>query len=157
MAWPAMGAEWKIDKRKDAVDLSVTGNFTHGSLQRFIFRKSQCGRVIHTFSAFTMPTEPVDFDKMTGKTFTIQFNGEKIGARLEGAYKAMLGHLLYFNLGGYGKDVLLKHLKKDEKITIEFIDGEGYKAADYFDVPSNEWSIDGIAEAFDDAYQVCSR
>ena len=85
LSFPAMSAEWKIDKREGAVDLSVTGNITHGSLQRFIFRKNQCDRVIHTFSAFTMPTEPVDFDKMTGKTFVIRFNGEKIGARLKTA------------------------------------------------------------------------
>ena len=69
----------------------------------------------------------------------------------------MMGHMLYFNLGGYGKGVLLNHLKKDKKIKIKFVDGNGYKASDYFDVPSNEWSIDGISEAFEDAYRACSQ
>lgn len=155
LALPAMGAEWEIDKREGAVDLSITGNITHGDRQRFVFRKNQCDRVIHVFSAYTM--QPANFDKMEGRTFVILFNGEKIGARLEGAYKAMMGHLLYFNLGGYGKDVLLNHLKKEKKITIKFVNGDGYKALDYFDVSSNEWSINGISEAFENAYQACSR
>ena len=150
-----MAAEWKIDMRDDAVDLSITGNITHGERQRFVFRKENCDRVIHTFSTFTM--QPADFEKLVGKILVIRFNGEKIGAKLEGAYKAMLGHLLYFNLGGYGKDVLLGHLKKNKKLTIKFLDGNGYQASDYFDVPFNEWSTSGISEAFEKAYRVCSR
>jgi len=155
LSFSVMAVEWEIDEREAAVDLSITGNITHGDRQRFVFRKNQCDRVIHVFSAYTM--QPADFEKMEGKTFAIRFNGEKIGARLESAYKAMMGHMLYFNLGGYGKDVLLNHLKKNEEITIKFVDGEGYKASDYFDVPSNEWSIEGISDAFEKAYRACSQ
>ena len=44
LALPAMGAEWEIDKREGAVDLSITGNITYGDRQRFVFRKNQCDR-----------------------------------------------------------------------------------------------------------------
>ena len=155
LSFAAMAAEWKISKREGAVDLSVTGNITNGERQRFVFRKGKCDQVIHAFSTYT--EEPANFDKVVGKIFTIQFNGEEIGAKLGGAHKAMMGHLLYFNLGGYGKDTLLSHLKKDPKITIKFVDGDGYKASEYFDVPSNEWSIDGISAAFGNAYKACSQ
>jgi len=155
MAEPAPEMAWKIDMRGDAVDLSITGMITNGERQRFVFSKKSCDRVIHTFSTYT--EEPADFEKLVGSVLSIEFNGEKIGARLDGSRKAMFGQLLYFNLGGYEKDVLLDHLKKNKMIKIKFIDGSGYKAADYFDVPQNEWSIAGISEAFEKAYWACSH
>lgn len=149
----AIAAEWEIGKRDGAVDLSITGDITHGERQRFTFRKGNCDRVIHTFSTYT--EEPANFKKLEGKVFAIEFNGEKIGARLDGTHRAMAGHLLFFNLGGYGNDELLDHLTKNKKITIRFIDGDGYKASDYFDIPQNEWSTSGISVAFENASQAC--
>ena len=151
----AMAAEWKIDVRDDAVDLSITGTITHGERQRFVFRKGSCNGVIHYFSTYT--EEPANFETLIGKVLLIEFNGEKIGVELTDAFKAFSGHMLYFNLGGYGKDVLLRHLAKNQKITIKFVDGDGYKASGYFDVPKNEWSTKGISEAFEKAYRACSQ
>lgn len=149
------GTEWKIDVDGDFVTLSLTGLITYGERQRFAFKKGSCDGVIHYFSTYT--EVPANFETLIGTVFLIEFNGEKIGARLLDEYKAFSGHLLNFNLGGYGKDVLLSHLKKNKKITIKFIDGNGYKASDYFDMPSNEWTIEGISEAFEKAYQACSQ
>ena len=146
---------WKIDVNGDFVTLSLTGLITHGERQRFVLKKGSCDGVIHYFSTYT--EEPANFETLVGKVLLIKFNGEKIGAKLEDAYKFLSGHMLYSNLGGYDKDVLLGHLKKNKKITIEFVDGDGYKASDYFDRPSNEWSTSGISEAFEKAYRACSR
>ena len=147
---------WKIEMRDNAVDLSITGIITHGDRQRFVFRKNNCDRVIHTFSTYT--TEQANFKKVVGRLFAIDFNGERINARLEGEYEvAKIGRLLFFNLGGYDKNLLLQHLKKNEKIKIKFIDGDGYKAENYFDVLQNEWAIAGISEAFEKAYRACSQ
>ena len=84
-----LAAEWEINMRKGAVDLSITGNITHGERQRLVFRKGNCDRVIHTFSAYT--EEAANFEKSVGRNFLIELNGEITGANLEGAYKAMLG------------------------------------------------------------------
>jgi TPR repeat protein len=150
------GTDWELDVSGDFITLSLTGRITHGDRQRFTFKRGSCGTVIHNFSTYT--TEPANFKKVVGRIFSIEFNGEMINARLEGEYDvAMIGRLLYFGLGGYKKDVLLSHLRKDNKITIKFIDGNGFKTSDYFDVPRNEWSIVGITEAFGKAYQVCSQ
>ena len=149
------GTEWKIDVDGDFVTLSLTGITTYGERQRFAFKKGNCDGVIHYFSTYT--GEPANFETLIGKVLLIEFNGEKIGAELTDAFKAFSGHMLYFNLGGYGKDVLLRHLAKNQKITIKFVDGDGYKASEYFDVPKNEWSTKGISEAFEKAYRACSQ
>ncbi len=158
MAWvffsmPAMGAEWDIAVSNDLVIASITGNITHGDRQRFVFRKGNCKKVNHIFSAYTR--QPANFKKLEGAVLVIEFNGEIIGAELTFSKKAMFGHLLMFNLGTYDNDVLLNHLKTNEKISIRFVDGNGHKASDYFDMPYNEWSISEISEAFDDAQRAC--
>ncbi len=153
-AMPALAQEWDIDVSSDLVTASITGKITYGDRQRFVFFKRDCEAVNHIFSAYT--TQPANFEKLKGKVLVIEFNGEKIGAELIAAKKAMSGHLLMFNLGTYDRDSLLNHLKKHENISIGFVDGNGFKAADYFDVPNNEWLIKGISEAFDKAHKACS-
>ena len=154
LAWPATGAEWEIDIRDDSVTLSITGDISPWESQRFVFWKENCDRVTQYFN--TLTAKPVDFEKLVGRVLLIEFNGTTIGARLEWTYKVMAGHMLYSNLGDYGKDVLLGYLKKNPKMTINFVDGDGYKASDYFDVPLNEWSTAGISEAFENAHRACA-
>ena len=159
LAWvffpmPTMGAEWKISVSDDSVVAAITGNLTYGDRQRFLFQKGNCQAVNHIFSTYT--EQPANFKKLEGAVLVIEFSGETIGAELIFAKKAMSGHMLMFNLGTYDKDVLLKHLKKNDKISIKFVNGNGHKASDYFDAPYNDWSTSGISEAFDNAYRACS-
>ena len=159
MAWmffcvPAMAEEWDISVSGDLVIASITGNITYGERHRFVFRKGNCKRVNHIFSTYT--TNPAYFKTLKGAVLVIEFNGEIIGAELIVSKKFLSGHLLMFNLGTYDKDVLLNHLKANEKISIRFVDGNGHKASDYFDVPYNEWSISEISQAFDNAHRACS-
>jgi len=112
---------------------------------------------VATFQLKDLKGKRINFKKLEGKVLVIKFNDDKVGAKLVEARKFLSGNLLLFNLGGYEKDVLLGHLKKHEKISIKFIDGNGIKASDYFDMRFNEWSIAGISEAFENAYRACSR
>ena len=154
-AMPALAEEWGIEVSNDSVAASITGNITYGERQRFIFSKRDCEAVKHMFSTYT--TKPANFERLKGKILVIEFNGEKIGAKLITAMKAMSGHILVFDLGTYDRDSLLNHLKKHENISIRFVDGNGIKASDYFDMPHNEWSTKGISEAFAKAHKACYR
>ena len=151
---PALAEEWDIDVSNDLVTASITGKITYGERQRFVFFKRDCEAVNHIFSTYT--TQPANFEKLKGKILVIEFNGEKIGTTLIAAKKAMSGYLLMFNIGTYDRDWLLNHLKKHENISIKFVDGNGIKASDYFDMPNNEWLTKGISEAFDKAHKACS-
>jgi len=151
---PAMGEEWDIETSDDSVIAAITGNITYGERQRFVFTRGNCKSVNHIFSTYT--EKAANFKTLEGAVLAIEFNGEFIGAELIYSKKAMSGHLLMFNLGTYDKDVLLNHLKTNEIISIKFVDGNGHKATDYFDVPYNEWSISGITKTFLKAYEACS-
>ena len=151
---PAMGAEWDIETSDDSVVAAITGNITYGDRQRFVFKKGNCKAVTHLFNTYT--EQSANFKKLKGAVLAIEFNGEFIGAKLIYSKKAMSGHWLLFSLGTYDKDVLLNLLKTNEIISIKFVDGNGHRATDYFDVLNNEWSTSGISEAFDKAYIACS-
>lgn len=153
VSMPALGSEWEVDESDNFVIASITGNITNGEKQRFVFFKGNCERVNHIFSTYT--TLPGNFDELKSAILVIEFNGEEIGAKVLKAKKAMLGHLLMFDLGTYDKNMLLKHLETKAKITIRFVDGNGYKASEYFDVPYNEWHTLGISAAFDRAGGLC--
>ena len=150
---PAMAAEWEVSVWDDMVDAAITGNITYGERQRFVFRKGNCDVVQHILSSYT--EQAADFKNLKGAVLVVDFNGDIIGAELTGSMPAMSGHMLMFNFGHYDKDVLLEHLTASDIISITFVDGNGHKASDYFDVPHNEWTVSGMSEAFDDAYRAC--
>jgi len=152
-SFSALGSEWEVDESDNFVIASITGNITNGEKQRFVFMKNNCERVNHIFSTYT--TLRGNLDELKGAILVIEFNGEEIGTKVLTAKKAMLGHLIMFDLGTYDKDLLLSHLETKAEITIRFVDGNGYTASEYFDVPYNEWSTSGISEAFDRAGGLC--
>ena len=153
-AAPLMAAEWDVEVSESLVTASITGEITWGDRQRFVFFKGDCKSVRHVFSSYTKAS--ADFEDLKDRVLAIEFNGEVIGTTLIEARKGMGGHLLLFDLGSYNRNLLLNHLKKHKKISIVFVDGNGVKASDYFDVPNNEWSTNGISEAFDKAHKACS-
>lgn len=148
-------ADWDIDVSDSHVIASISGNVTFGEKQRFIFFKNDCEFVGHLFSKYT--TAPGNIEELKGEVFVIEFNEDKIGARLSTATKAMGGHLLMFELGMYDKEALLRHLQPHSKISLVFVDGNGIKASDYFDIPHNEWQISGMSGAFEEAYSACAN
>jgi len=148
-------ASWKIETSDRYVAAVITGDITFGDRQRFVFFKSRCNSVNHIFSTYT--TMKADFEKLKGKVVVIKFNGVKIGAQVISSGKFLAGHMLMFNLGTYSKNTLLKHLDKQSKITVEFVNGNEILADDYFDVPRNEWTISGISQAFENAQSTCLK
>ncbi len=152
---PAVEAEWKVDESGKHIQASISGNIVYGDKQRFVFSKQNCNAVQHLFSTYT--TKPANFEKLKGKVLVIEFNGEKIGAKLLASGKEMMGHLLMFSLGTYGKGFIEKIIRKNKKINITFVDGNGLKASEYFDILSNNWSTAEALEAIEAAYNNCNQ
>jgi len=151
---PIFGADWEIESSDEWVTAAVTGDITHGDRQRFVFNKGNCTAVNHVFSVYT--EMPVDFEKLKGAVFSIEFTGALIGAKLSYSMKALSGQVLMFDLGTYDKNFISNQVNTGQKISIRFVDGNGRKASDYFSSPHNEWPTEGIMEAFDRAFATCS-
>ena len=147
--------DWKVKEHTGYVIASAPGKITPGEKQRFVFFKKDCTTVQHIFSVYTRQSN--DFTKLKGKVIVVEFNGDKIGGEVRLVEKAMLGHVLMISFGSYNKDILLPHLQKKINISSKLVDGNNIIASEFFDVLENEWSTEGIEEAFAKSYETCMQ
>jgi len=70
-----------------------------------------------------------------------------------------MGYRVLFSIGTFD---LKKYIHKlsdfynDEKrFEIEIIDGVGFKAAKYFDIPNNNWKLDKLVPSLLEARELC--
>ena len=112
-------SDWEIYNHAELgfVEAAVPGKITYGDKQTFAFFHGRCTSVEHLFSVYTM--QPNEFKKLEGKVIVVEFNGEKIGAKILTTMKAMSGHSVMLTFGVYDKDVLLRFLQKSKKISMK--------------------------------------
>ncbi len=149
--------DWEVIEDGKYVVASEHGKVTWGDRQRFIFFKGNCDSVQHIFSVYTMQSN--DFTKLEKKVIVLEFNGAKIGGSILSVFKPlnMGGHMLMINLGIYNKDVLLRHLLKENITKIRLVDGNKIIASEYFDILENWWPNQGLDKAFSESYEICMR
>ena len=148
-----LAAEWEVSQLDNLVIASTPGTVTHGDRQQFVFQKEDCEKASHIFTAYT--TQTADFRALDGRVLAIELNGERTEAKLIFMKPFLLGHLLMLSLGRYDKETILSQIETNDVTSIRFVDGRGLRAADYFDLPYNEWRTAGIAKALDNAYALC--
>ena len=52
-------------------------------------------------------------------------------------------------------DTHIDFLKSYEKLNIEIIDKDSFKSEEYFDIPSNIWSLKGLNKAIEEGKSLC--
>ena len=62
-------------------------------------------------------------------------------------FPMLMGHQVWISIGNYDLDTHIDFLQSYEKLNIEIIDKDAFKSEDYFDIPSNIWSLKGLKEA----------
>ena len=147
--------DWELSNHVDmgVAEAAVPGEITYGDMQRFHFVHGHCNLVRQYFTFYTV--QPNDFKKLEGKVMIVEVDGKELGAEVLYAIKAMSGHIVWFSFGLYDKDAHLQFLRKSKKISIKLVDGNGFIASEYFDVLENEWSLEGIEDAFSRAHAMC--
>ena len=155
-----------IDDKPVDVIASVNGTITHGDRLRIkipIGDESWCdfGQLFTTF--YTTINNP-SINELKDKTIlgTVKYKEvnpitEKINLKVVFSKKAMLGDLVFLDMGTYDIDFLKRLLKKSEHLTIELHYGSEFKVSDYFDIPKNTFVMDGVNNALDRAKAECLK
>jgi hypothetical protein len=60
-------------------------------------------------------------------------------------------------MGWGGIDELKEILSGENPLVIEYVDSDEVKITDYFDIPQNSWSNDGVSDALDRAAEMCGK
>ena len=47
--------------------------------------------------------------------------------------------------------------KEEKRFEIEIVDGVGFKAAKYFDIPNNNWKLDKLVPSISEARKQCKQ
>ena len=69
----------------------------------------------------------------------------------------LMGHRATIDMGWASIDELKEILSEKTPMTIEYVDSDEVKITDYFDIPQNSWSNDGVVDALDRAAEMCRK
>ncbi|HEX9808101.1 MAG TPA: hypothetical protein VGC25_00665 [Alphaproteobacteria bacterium] len=133
---------------------SVNGLVTHGD--RFFVGPlpKDCDRGYLFFLVYTEANHP-EIEALEGKTIPILIDNERLNVRAGYAIKSLLEHAFFMEMGVFPLDRLVRFLAGKERLTIRLVDGDGFRAEDYFHQRRNAWSLDGFREALAEARAMC--
>jgi TPR repeat protein len=133
---------------------SVNGRIVHGDRYRIRVGGNNCegGSIFFTFLTIKNSKNIPD---LTGKVVEIKHNQKVIDAEIIIPEKTPIGHIVIFQLGFETIESIVSSHKDENKIIVELIDNERFKASDYFDVLKNEWSLDNLESSLIQAQKIC--
>ena len=154
--------EWSIEKLDSMSYARVSGEVIHGdNLNFFIQSGHDCEKVWNNFT-FVTYKDPGDIKQLLNKHIPITINGEELTAEVESISPFLsMGWRVLFTIGVYPIKEYINHLNnfytEEKKFEIEIIDGIGFKADKYFDIPVNSWKLEKLVPSVLEAYKLCKQ
>ena len=72
-----------------------------------------------------------------------------------------MGYRVLFSIGTFDLknyiDKLNQFYIKENRFEIQIVDGVGFKAAKYFDIPNNNWKLDKLVPSISEARKQCKQ
>jgi len=149
-----LGEEPNISWSGNLLEVSLSGNITHGDKLRFIFKENNCDTIHQAFTFYTYSKNP-KLSKLEDKVIAMTLNDEPFEATVLFVRPFLMGNSVWFNAGSYWfKNYILK-LKQISLYEIKIIDNKDFIAQDYFDIPTNSWSLNNIVSSLYSARKLC--
>lgn len=155
-----------IDDKPAGVIASVNGKITHGDKLRVKvpIKNSQSCNFGHIFTTFYTTVNNPNISELEDKIIPATVKDEKVNLKTEkvnlqviASIKALLGDLVFIDLGWNDIESIKRYFKNRELVTIELQNGADIKALDYFDIPKNSFVLDGFNSALDRAKNECLK
>ena len=146
---------WSIEKVNESnVMVSMNGQIQHGDMLYFYIPSSNCNSVENLFTFYTA-TNNTKLDSLKSKPIPLSINNFDTYGEVRFMFPMLMGHQVWISIGNYDLDTHIDFLKSYEKLNIEIIDKDAFKSEEYFDIPSNIWSLKGLTEAIEDGKSLC--
>ena len=85
----------------------------------------------------------------------IKINDNELYGDVRFMFPMLMGHQVWISIGNYDLDTHIDFLQSYEKLNIEIIDKDSFKSEEYFDIPSNIWSLIGLNKAIEEGKSLC--
>jgi hypothetical protein len=146
---------WSIEKINEKnVMVSMNGQIQHGDRLYFYIPSANCNRVENLFTFYTAANNS-NLTNLQDQPLAIKINDNEINANVRFMFPMLMGHQVWISIGNYDLETHIDFLTSYEKLNIEIIDKDAFKSADYFDIPSNIWSLKGLTEAINNGKKLC--
>ena len=150
---------WTISGGEDTVHASVNGKITDGDRLRIFMRPSdRCRSAILATTFYTHSKAP-DISNLQNTPITIELYGGDIDATIDYVLPLFGQHIAWISLFNLPvpamKEIFEIMNKESDEIQITLKNSDTLEAEKYFDIPSNEWSLEGSMEALDRAENLC--
>ena len=146
---------WSIDKINETnVMVSMNGQIQHGDMLYFYIPSSNCNTVENLFTFYTAVNNS-NLDNLKTKPLPLIINNFNTYGEIRFMFPMLMGHQVWISLGNYDLDALVNHLSEYDNLNVEIASGDSFIPEEYFDIPSNIWSLKGLRKAIDDGKTLC--
>ena len=157
---------WKIEKilKNTFTEVSTAGLMCKGCEYRLhISKKGGCKTVEDGFTFYTRVNNP-EILNMVGKKIKLQAMGSTIVSEIKAVVPVLNGshHLVWITNGLYELDGHKEFLGEKETMEVkllvlfdDFKKRTGWEAKDFFDEPTNSWSLKNVSEALEQGQKIC--
>ncbi len=152
--------QYEIDDKR--VMAYVHGETIEGDTLQFIFSIGNCEEVQENVTFHTMANNP-DIENLKSTSLQLNINEKIISAKvlaiapfiIDGVFYKQ--HLVMFSLGTYSLDEQIQYYENTKWYNITILDSRSFNAEEYFDIPSNEWNIEGLPKALGIVKEKCEQ
>jgi hypothetical protein len=141
---------------ENSVHATVNGQVTHGDGLHVRLVKGHCDKGNLLTFVYTYSNHP-EIEQLKGSYVITKFNGGEVIVKVVYASPFLMGHRATIDMGWGGIDELKAILSGENPLVIEYVDSDEVKITDYFDIPQNSWSNDGVSDALDRATEMCKQ
>jgi hypothetical protein len=146
---------WTVERVNEKnVMVSMNGQIQHGDRLYFYIPSANCNRVENLFTFYTAANNS-NLTNLQDQPLAIKINDNEIYANVRFMFPMLMGHQVWISIGNYDLDTHIDFLQSYEILNIEIIDKDSFKSEEYFDIPSNIWSLKGLTEAIEDGKNLC--
>ena len=157
VAEESVDEKWAVNYiTENSVHATVNGQVTHGDGLHVRLVNGHCDKGNLLTFVYTYSNHP-EIEQLKGSYVTTKFNGGEVIVKVVYASKFLMGHRATIDMGWGGIDELKEMLSRENPLVIEYVDSDEVKITDYFDIPQNSWSNDGVVDALDRAAEMCGK
>ena len=152
---------WTISGGDDTVHASVNGKITDGDRLRIFIRPSDRCRSAALITTFYTHSKAPDIRRLRNIPIKIAFLGGEIDATIDYVLPLFGQHIAWVSLLNtkLSDMKLVFGVMNEEQNEIEMTikPTKSFRTDNYFDIPTNAWSLEGSMEALERAENLCLR
>jgi len=149
--------KWGVDLiNENSVHASVNGQVTHGDRLHVRLVKGHCEKGNLLTFVYSYANHP-EIEQLQGRYVPTDFMGGEVVVKILYTSPFLMGHRAVIDMGWVSIAELQAILAGKNPITMEYKDSPELKITDYFDIPHNSWSNEGVKAALNRAVGMCKK